>query len=219
MSAPAASVTRRWPPPPRLLAGCAAGPDYRKPEVEVPVSLAARSSPGAQAAPGDAEAKGAVVAALRRCAARRPAGEGAGRQPDPRPRRAPGWRRRAPPWRRRRACSRSWAWVRAPRAKISANRPLTNYARQNFSTVQNDFALPWSPATKLDLAGRVQRTVEGASASAAQSAADLENTRLLLTADLATAYFSLRATRPRTRRGGALDRGAAPGAAVRDRPP
>ena len=38
----------------------------------------------------------------------------------------------------------------------------------------------------------MQRTIEGARASAEQSAADLENTRLLLTADLAAAYFSLR---------------------------
>jgi NodT family efflux transporter outer membrane factor (OMF) lipoprotein len=35
--------------------------------------------------------------------------------------------------------------------------------------------------------------VEGATASAEQAAADFENTRLLLTADLATAYFNLRA--------------------------
>ena len=39
----------------------------------------------------------------------------------------------------------------------------------------------------------MQRAIEGARASAEQSAADLENTRLLLTADLATAYFNLRA--------------------------
>ena len=44
-----------------------------------------------------------------------------------------------------------------------------------------------------DLSGRVQRTIEGARATAEQTAADFENTRLLLTADLATAYFNLRA--------------------------
>ncbi len=47
---------------------------------------------------------------------------------------------------------------------------------------------------EVDLSGRVQRTVEGARASAEQSAADFENTRLVLTADLAAAYFSLRET-------------------------
>jgi outer membrane protein, multidrug efflux system len=46
---------------------------------------------------------------------------------------------------------------------------------------------------EVDLAGRVQRSVEGATASAEQVAADAENTRLLIGTDLATAYFSLRA--------------------------
>jgi len=44
-----------------------------------------------------------------------------------------------------------------------------------------------------DVFGRIQRTLEGARASAEQSAADLENVRLLITADLASAYFNLRA--------------------------
>ncbi|RYZ12352.1 MAG: efflux transporter outer membrane subunit, partial [Comamonadaceae bacterium] len=81
---------------------------------------------------------------------------------------------------------------RASRLQISANRPLTNYAATNFSTVQNDFALSLTASYEIDLAGRVQRSVEGAGASAEQSAADLANTRLLLTADLASNYFNLR---------------------------
>jgi NodT family efflux transporter outer membrane factor (OMF) lipoprotein len=44
-----------------------------------------------------------------------------------------------------------------------------------------------------DLSGRVRRAIEGARATAEQTAADLENVRLLLTADVATAYFNLRA--------------------------
>src|SRR5581483_10187018 len=47
---------------------------------------------------------------------------------------------------------------------------------------------------EVDLGGRVRSTVENARAALEQSSADLENTRLLLTADLATAYFSLRET-------------------------
>ena len=82
--------------------------------------------------------------------------------------------------------------ARAARAKISANRPLTNYGSPNFSTVQNDFILGLAVSYEVDLAGRVQRTIEGARASAEQSASDLENTRLLLTTDLAAAYFNLR---------------------------
>jgi hypothetical protein len=72
---------------------------------------------------------------------------------------------------------------RRPRLALEdfANRPLTNYATTNASTVQNDFALSLNASYELDLAGRVQRTVEGATASAEQSAADLANTRLVLT--------------------------------------
>ena len=45
---------------------------------------------------------------------------------------------------------------------------------------------------QFDLSGRIRRTIEGAQASAEQSASDLQNTRLLVTTDLAAAYFSLR---------------------------
>jgi multidrug efflux pump subunit AcrA (membrane-fusion protein) len=83
--------------------------------------------------------------------------------------------------------------ARGLRQRISANRPLSNYASPNFSTVQNDGVVLLSVNYEFDLAGRVQRTVEGAQASAEQAAADFENTRLLLGTDLATAYFNLRA--------------------------
>lgn len=82
--------------------------------------------------------------------------------------------------------------ARAARSRISANRPLTNYNSPNFSTVQNDFALGASVSYEVDFFGRVQRSVEAAGAAAEQSAADLENTRLLLTAELASNYFNLR---------------------------
>lgn len=81
---------------------------------------------------------------------------------------------------------------RVSRAKTSANRPLSNYNSQNFSTVQNDLTIAMSVSYEVDLAGRVQSSLEGARASAEQAAADRENVRLLLTADLATAYVSLR---------------------------
>jgi NodT family efflux transporter outer membrane factor (OMF) lipoprotein len=76
--------------------------------------------------------------------------------------------------------------------RISANRPLTRYGSPNFSTIQDDIVLSLGVSYEADLFGRVQRTIEGVRASAEQSAADLENTRLLLTTDLATAYFNLR---------------------------
>jgi len=81
---------------------------------------------------------------------------------------------------------------RTTRLRISGDRPLTNYQSPNFSTVQNDFLSSLVVNYEIDLAGRVRRTIEGARASAEQSAADFENTRLLLTAELATDYYTLR---------------------------
>lgn len=86
------------------------------------------------------------------------------------------------------------AVARSQRLRITENRPLNNYAAPNFSTVQSDFALGLAASYELDLSGRVSAAVAGAQASYEQSAADLENVRLLLTADLATAYFNLRQT-------------------------
>jgi NodT family efflux transporter outer membrane factor (OMF) lipoprotein len=77
--------------------------------------------------------------------------------------------------------------------RISANRPLTNYNAPNWSTLQNDYSLVLSASYEADLWGRVQSQVDGATASAEQSAADLENTRLVLVADVAVNYFNLRA--------------------------
>lgn len=81
---------------------------------------------------------------------------------------------------------------RAARQKISANRPLSNYASPNFSTVQNELSVSMTVNYEFDLAGRVQQTIAGAKASAEQVAADLENSRLLLTSDLVANYFNLR---------------------------
>jgi NodT family efflux transporter outer membrane factor (OMF) lipoprotein len=177
-----------------LLAACAAGPDYQRPAVEVPVSWQLEQ-PWREAAPSDAEDKGpwwrrfgdAELDRLQQKAlANSPTLALAGaRLAQARATLAAADAARYP---------QLGLGARAARLKISANRPLTNYATQNFSTVQNDFALSLNASYEVDLAGRVQRSVEGAAASAAQSAADLENTRLLLTADLASAYFNLRAT-------------------------
>ena len=81
---------------------------------------------------------------------------------------------------------------RVSRQKISANRPLSNYASPNFSTVQNELSVAMTVNYELDLAGRVEQSTAGAQASAAQALAELENTRLLLSADLAANYFNLR---------------------------
>jgi len=175
------------------LAGCVAGPDYARPAVETPPAWKVEA-PWREGTPDDAAPKGAwwqrfgdarldalqaealaqsptlALAAARLAQARAlVAATSAGLLPSVN------------------------LNARALRQRISANRPLSNYASPNFSTVQNDGIVALSVNYEFDLAGRVQRTVEGVQASADQSAADFENTRLLLGTDLATAYFNLRA--------------------------
>ncbi len=83
--------------------------------------------------------------------------------------------------------------TRASRQRISANRPLTNYNSPNFATTQNEFSTSLAVSYEVDLFNRVHNLIDGASASAEQATADLENTRLLLASDLASNYFNLRA--------------------------
>ncbi|MFP3567514.1 efflux transporter outer membrane subunit [Paraburkholderia sp. SIMBA_030] len=80
----------------------------------------------------------------------------------------------------------------ASRFRISKDRPRTNYAIPTQSTVQNNLQLGATINYDTDLFGRIRREVEGATASAEQSADDLANARLVLSTDLATDYFSLR---------------------------
>ena len=80
----------------------------------------------------------------------------------------------------------------ASRSRISANRPLGAYNVPNSSTVQNDFKPNLTVSYEVDWLGRVRRDIESARASAEQAAADRENVRLVLTAQVATVYFQLR---------------------------
>ena len=175
-----------------LLAGCAAGPDYQRPALEMPVAWKVEA-PFREGAPNDLAAKGPwwlrfgdpqLDQLERQALAGSPTLAAAN----------------ARLTQARAVLAASTAGLfpqialgaRAARLDISANRPLTNYASPNFSTVQNDFFTALTVNYEVDLAGRVRRTIEGARASAEQSAADLENVRLLLTAELATDYFTLR---------------------------
>jgi outer membrane protein, multidrug efflux system len=78
------------------------------------------------------------------------------------------------------------------RERISANRPLQNYGIPNTSTVQNDLQVGIEASYEVDLFGRVRRTVEAARAGSEQSKADFENMQLVVSAQVATTYFSLR---------------------------
>jgi NodT family efflux transporter outer membrane factor (OMF) lipoprotein len=86
------------------------------------------------------------------------------------------------------------AVARDTRTRITTNRPLNNYSAPNFSTVQTDILFGLQASYEVDFAGRVSSLVSSAKATTEQAAADLETARLLLVADLATAYFNLRQT-------------------------
>jgi outer membrane protein, multidrug efflux system len=78
------------------------------------------------------------------------------------------------------------------RQRLSGNRP----ANSNFQLVspvsQTNNILPFSVAYEVDLFGRRRRSIEAAQASYQASAADLENVRLVITAELAGDYFTVR---------------------------
>ena len=78
------------------------------------------------------------------------------------------------------------------RQRLSGNRPLSGSTLATQPVTQNVLAVPFSVSYELDLFGRVRRNLEAANASLQGRAADLENVRLVLTAELAADYFNLR---------------------------
>ena len=88
----------------------------------------------------------------------------------------------------------------ALRQRGSGNRPLNGAAPSILNGIgqpiapytQSVYTIPFSLSYEVDLFGRVRRNVEGANASLQSSAADLGNVQLVLTAELAADYFTLR---------------------------
>ncbi len=175
------------------LSGCAAPPPYEKPALDLPVAWTLEA-PWREGQPDDAAAKGAwwqrfgdaeLDALAQRALANSPTLAVA----------------QARLAQARATLAATSASVlpqiglneRVARQKISANRPLTNYSAPNLSTVQNELSVAMTVNYEFDLAGRVAQSVAQAQAALGASAADLENTLLLLTADLASNYFNLRA--------------------------
>ena len=173
-------------------AGCAVGPAYRRPAADVPAAWEP-VAPWHAAAPSDATLKGPwwelfrdstlaglVERALQSNESLRVAAA------------------RLDQARSQVTIARSFLYpdatlqASAVRAKTSVNRPLSAYSVPNDETVQNDFTLGPSVNYEFDLFGRVRRQVEGTRAAAEQAAADFENTRLVLVAQLASDYFTLR---------------------------
>jgi len=81
----------------------------------------------------------------------------------------------------------------AERQRISGNRPaISNVPVSSNAVSQNNFTLPFTAGYEVDLFGQRRRSIEAAQASYQASAADLENVRLVITAELAGDYFTLR---------------------------
>jgi len=80
----------------------------------------------------------------------------------------------------------------AVRQRGSGNRPLNGFVQSIRPYTQNGFAVPFSLTYEADLFGRVRHTVEAANASLQSTAADLQNVQLVLMAELAADYFTLR---------------------------
>ncbi|HEY1676893.1 MAG TPA: efflux transporter outer membrane subunit [Candidatus Sulfotelmatobacter sp.] len=86
------------------------------------------------------------------------------------------------------------------RERGSGNRPLNgaspvivNGVAQPVSPyTQNVYSIPFALSYEADLFGRVRRNLEAANASLQSTAADLSNVQLVLTAELAADYFTLR---------------------------
>jgi NodT family efflux transporter outer membrane factor (OMF) lipoprotein len=76
------------------------------------------------------------------------------------------------------------------RQELSSNRSFAGGELPPFT--QSNFTIPFTVSYELDLFGRVRRNLEAANASLQGSAADLENVRLVLTAELAADYYNLR---------------------------
>lgn len=80
----------------------------------------------------------------------------------------------------------------AQRARLSGNRPTNGSTIVLAPVTQNTFTLPFNLSWELDLFGGVRRGLESSNALYQSSAANLENVRLVITAELAVDYFSLR---------------------------
>ena len=177
-----------------LLAGCSTAPQYKRPAVEMPVTWKVEA-PFRESTPSDTTAKGPWwerfgdpvlnELAVRALKANPTLAAASGRLEQARATLASVSGQAYP---------QAALAVGARRFRVTENRPLTNYNAPNFSTTQNDMVIAPVVSYEVDLAGRVASTIAGARASAEQSAADYENTRLVMIADLCNAYFNLRQT-------------------------
>src|SRR5216684_3798683 len=79
----------------------------------------------------------------------------------------------------------------AQRQRLSGNRPASSNFPVKSPVSQTSVVLPFTVGYEADLFGQRRRNIEAAQASYQATAADLENVRLVITAELAGDYFSL----------------------------
>jgi outer membrane protein, multidrug efflux system len=80
----------------------------------------------------------------------------------------------------------------AGRERYSGTRPTGSTVPLTGPVTQGNYNLPFTVSYEVDLFGQRRRTIEAAQAAYQANAADLENVRLVLTAELAADYFTLR---------------------------
>jgi outer membrane protein, multidrug efflux system len=80
----------------------------------------------------------------------------------------------------------------AGRERYSGTRPTGSTIPLTGPVTQGNYNLPFTVSYEVDLFGQRRRTIEAAQASYQANAADLENVRLVMTAELAADYFTLR---------------------------
>jgi multidrug efflux system outer membrane protein len=78
------------------------------------------------------------------------------------------------------------------RQRLSGNRPANSNFPVNSPVSQANVVLPFTVGYEVDLFGRRRRSIEAAQASYQATGVDLENVRLVITAELAGDYFTLR---------------------------
>ncbi|HEY6967680.1 MAG TPA: efflux transporter outer membrane subunit, partial [Candidatus Angelobacter sp.] len=80
----------------------------------------------------------------------------------------------------------------AQRSRLSGNRPSNGSTIVLAPVTQSTFSLPFNLSWEPDIFGGVRRNVESSNALYQSSTASLENVRLVITAELAVDYFTLR---------------------------
>jgi multidrug efflux system outer membrane protein len=80
----------------------------------------------------------------------------------------------------------------AGRERYSGTRPTGSTIPLASPVTQGNYNLPFTVSYEVDLFGKRRRTIEAAQAAYQTNAADLENVRLVLTAELAADYFTVR---------------------------